>query len=66
MNLIMELGGDSLKTYIKKSQNRKLDEDEATEIFVQLIYALRYLHSKKIVHRDLKLDNILIDKEKFQ
>ena len=58
--LVMEnvLGGDLL-TFIKK--RNKLPEKTAKFIFKQLLQSLKYIHSKNIVHRDIKLDNILID-----
>lgn len=58
---VMELcaGGDLL-TYVRK--RRKLTEEVAKYFFKQLIEGLAYLHhSKLIVHRDIKLDNILLD-----
>lgn len=38
-----------------------LNEPEARKYFLELISALRYLHSKDIAHRDLKLENLLLD-----
>ncbi|CAG9471965.1 serine/threonine protein kinase, putative [Plasmodium vivax] len=60
--LIMEyaINGD-LKNYILKN-NGYLSEKEAHDLFVQIIRGVYYCHSKHIVHRDLKLENILLDK----
>ena len=58
--IVMEYicAGDLL-TYIKKRS--KLTENIAKFIFKQIILALQYIHNHNIVHRDIKLDNILID-----
>ena len=56
----MELcaGGDLLN-YVRK--RRKLKEPIAKKIFKQIIDGLCYIHNKNIAHRDIKLDNILLD-----
>jgi serine/threonine protein kinase len=51
-------GGDLLSFVRKRS---KLNEPTAKFIFKQIIEGLQYIHSQNIVHRDIKLDNILID-----
>jgi serine/threonine protein kinase len=51
-------GGDLLN-YVRK--RRKLKEPIAKTLFKQIIEAIGYIHSRSIVHRDIKLDNILLD-----
>ncbi|OHS96729.1 AGC family protein kinase [Tritrichomonas foetus] len=43
---------------------RKINEDEAWQIFINIIVAVQHLHSLGIIHRDLKLSNVLIFEEK--
>lgn len=50
-------GGD-LKQYLQ--DKGPLDEDQARKLFVQMISAVSYCHSRKTIHRDLKLANILL------
>ena len=58
--IIMEyINGGNLYSLIKK--RRKLQEKMAKYIFKQMISALKYIHSHNIAHRDIKLDNILLD-----
>lgn len=59
---VMEVcGGGDLLTYVRR--RRKLKEDLAKHVFRQLILGLMYVHSKKVLHRDIKLDNILLTSE---
>jgi len=50
---------DCLKKYIT-AHHRPFPEEVVQYIMKQVLEALSFLHSKKIVHRDLKLDNILV------
>ena len=51
-------GGDLLN-YVRK--RRKLNETQAKWIFKQIMQGIHYMHMENIVHRDIKLDNILLD-----
>ncbi|KAK4586313.1 hypothetical protein RGQ29_023468 [Quercus rubra] len=39
----------------------KLKEDEGRKLFQQLIDGVSYCHTKGVFHRDLKLENVLVD-----
>lgn len=57
---IMEFAaGGELRGYVEK--HSFLEEDEARTFFKQIVRAVHYIHSKKIIHRDLKLENVLLD-----
>ena len=43
---------------------RYLRDAEASRLFAQLILGVSYLHGHGIVHRDLKLENLLLDKNR--
>ena len=61
--IIMEYceGKDLLDYILTKS---KLSEEESLKYFQQLINALFYLHSQNIAHRDIKIDNMLLDRNR--
>lgn len=57
--LIMEYAsGGELKKYVQDKGH--LNELEAREIFTQLVDALYYCHNHYVIHRDIKLENILM------
>ena len=39
----------------------KIDEDVCKYICIRVLEGLQLLHSKKILHRDIRSDNILVD-----
>ncbi|XP_046667176.1 NUAK family SNF1-like kinase 1 isoform X2 [Homalodisca vitripennis] len=60
MVLVMEYAaGGELYDFL--SERKVLAEDEARRIFRQISTAVYYCHKHKICHRDLKLENILLD-----
>lgn len=52
--------GDELYNYLLKKG--ALEPPKVQRIFTQLVGAVLYVHNKSCVHRDLKLENILLDK----
>lgn len=62
IHLITEyISGVPLSSLLKTRLSRKLNETEAKAIFKQITNGVAYCHSKNISHRDLKLDNILLE-----
>ena len=58
--LVTELcSGGELFDYL--TEKGRMSEQETRRIFGQLCLAVNYLHEKGIVHRDLKLENVLLD-----
>lgn len=42
-------------------ERERLQETESSIIFAQIVNAVNYLHSNNLIHRDLKLSNIIIE-----
>ena len=63
--LVMEFcNGGSLSECLKKYQEKygkPFSEEIVQYLMKQIITAIRYIHNKHIIHRDLKLDNILVN-----
>jgi len=63
IGIILEYAsGGELFDYILN--HRYLKDGPARKLFSQLISGVGYLHKKGIVHRDLKLENLLLDRNK--
>lgn len=59
---IMELMISNLYNIIKKQDNKKFPIIQVKKWAFQILDAVNYLHLRGIMHRDLKTENILIDK----
>ena len=59
--IVMEFcdGGD-LSDVIKKAGRRLFREEKVLHYFVQMALGLHYMHERRILHRDLKTQNIFL------
>ena len=63
IGIILEYAsGGELFDYILT--HRYLKDNTARKLFAQLVSGVGYLHKKGIVHRDLKLENLLLDQNR--
>lgn len=59
--IVMEyVDGETLKDYVKK--HGKLSVEETIDIMEQLTSAIQHAHENGLIHRDIKPQNILIDR----
>lgn len=60
--LIMENAGkNSLHSLLRRKENKRFSEHEARQYFKQLMQAIACCHRAGICHRDIKLENILVN-----
>ena len=56
--------GPNLYEYVihyKKKYNKNLNEETVQKLVKQIASGLEYLHKNKIIHRDIKLENLIIN-----
>lgn len=55
--------GGEMFVHVRKSPNKFFPEIRAKFYAAQIILALEFLHQNKILYRDLKLENVLLDSD---
>eukprot|EP00927_Polykrikos_kofoidii_P024209 TRINITY_DN22068_c1_g1_i2.p1 TRINITY_DN22068_c1_g1~~TRINITY_DN22068_c1_g1_i2.p1 ORF type:complete len:886 (-),score=123.32 TRINITY_DN22068_c1_g1_i2:96-2753(-) len=62
-HLVCELiDGESLRAYAQRHPGQRLQEEDARRYYRQVVDGVCFCHDRLVVHRDLKLENLLLDK----
>ena len=62
--IVMEYAeGGTIFEYLQ-SRDSLLEEEEILQLFVQMVLSLQQVHNHNILHRDLKTQNIMLDKRR--
>ena len=60
--IVMEIiSGGELFDQLQKSREGTMDESMTRNFMRQILQSVNYMHYKGIVHRDIKLENLMID-----
>lgn len=63
--IVMEYAdGGTMDRMIQERNNVKMNQYLILYYFTQITLALNYIHSKKILHRDLKTQNIFLNRKR--
>lgn len=61
--LLEYMDGGDLGQYIENRNNKLIDEETVWDFFIQTCLGIQYLHTRKVLHRDLKSTNLFLTKE---
>ena len=64
--MVFEPLGESLYQYIKRNRYKPLPLGCVQEFADQLVRAVAYLHSMKLIHTDLKPENVLLTTDEYR
>jgi serine/threonine-protein kinase 11 len=57
------MGGGTLSHMLEYAPNKRLPLYQARKLFISLLSALEHLRERRVLHRDLKPDNLLLDSD---